>query len=141
MKSFLLLLALVLTVHYAHGYPLKPDVRVSPGHMCTTSDSDFETFRYAQRIPYCTRNVSYQTKQEIYDYYKIPQAERKNYTIDHIIPLSIGGSNNKKNLWAEHKQVKATRPNLEVELYEDVRDNRMEQREAIRIIMEEKFKN
>lgn len=134
-----LLASMVLVCSEAFGYPQTPDVKMTPGSICTKESPDYEEDRYDQKIPYCYRNVSYETKQAIYDAYGIPQEERKEYTIDHLIPLSVGGSNQVTNLWPEHKNVKATRPDFETQLYIDVSEGRMTQQEAIDAVMEEKF--
>lgn len=134
---FILSIFFVLTTF---SYPKNPDVNKSPGDLCTVSDKDFKEYRYPEHIVYCERNVTSQRKQKIYDSYNIPKNERKEYTIDHIIPLSIGGSNSDLNLWPEHKAVKATRPHLEDEVYNDLRTARKTQQEVIDLILKEKFK-
>jgi hypothetical protein len=140
MKFYLyLLLTFFLSLSYA--CPPIPDASISPGHMCTLKDKDYKELRYAEKIPYCKRNVSNSLKTKIYRTYKIEEKDRKNYTIDHIIPLSIGGSNDIKNLWPEHYLVKNTRKNLEYKLYLDLKNNKINQKEAVRIILKEKFKN
>lgn len=137
---FLFLFLVSLNV-FAFDYPKTPDKSMSPGDRCTIENPDFTEYRYPEKIVYCTRNVSSSTKARIYDAYHVPKNERGDYTIDHIIPLSIGGSNSVKNLWAEHKKVKATRPNLELDLYHELRDARITQQQAIDTILEVKFKN
>lgn len=119
--------------------PLTPDPEYTSGELCDRQDEDFSGYRYDQKIPYCERNVSTQKKKEIYEYYGVPESQRRYYTIDHFIPLSIGGDNDYKNLWPEHKKIKQTRLNLEMEVYEAVRDNRMSQEEAIHKIIEAKM--
>src|SRR5262245_32499514 len=102
MKLFLLL---ILSLSFpAFPYPMTPDPSETPGELCTDSDSDFYEYRYKEEIAYCKRNVSSQLKANIYDEYEIPKDERRDYTIDHFIPLSIGGSNHQVNLWPEHKE-------------------------------------
>ena len=59
--------------------------------------------------------------------------------VDHFIPLSIGGTNRRENLWPEHKDIKNLRKNLELDLFEDVRDGKLTQSEAIRRIREAKL--
>lgn len=95
------------------SYPAIPNANTTPGNLCTKSDADFAEYRYAEHIPYCDRHVTTGTKRAIYEAYGIPKEDQANYTIDHLIPLSIGGSNDRKNLWTEHKAVKATRPTTE----------------------------
>lgn len=92
-------------------------------------------YRYPAKIVYCKRNVSNETKRQVYEAYGIPSEDRRNYTIDHFYPLSMGGSNDKKNLWPEHKEVKARRPNLELELFEDLAANKKSQKEVLERIL------
>lgn len=138
-KKYILLLFLPLLISLSIFYPQIPNSQISPGDECSISNSDFSGYRYSENIPYCKRNVSSYLKKSIYEQYNVPVSERGNYTIDHIIPLSIGGSNDVRNLWPEHKQVKATRQNLELCLYEKLRDNYIRQKEAINLILRVKF--
>lgn len=136
MKSILLGLILIssFTVQ-TQAYPLVPNPKWAQGHLCDRSNPDYETDRYSQKIPYCRRNVESDLKQKLYDLYNIPENCRNRFTIDHIIPLSIGGDNSPENLWPEHKNVKATRPMLEEEIFGEVRDGRMSQEEAVQRIL------
>lgn len=133
------ILVLLLLPALALGYPMTPDKGASPGERCTDENDDFSEYRYPERIAYCERNVSNSRKRTIYDRYHIPQAERTEYTIDHIIPLSIGGDNEETNLWPEHKRVKALRPHLEEQLYRALRDGKMSQDDAVEKVLEAKF--
>lgn len=132
-------LAFVCLPLVALGYPLTPNAQWNPGKLCTRSSPDFTEYRYKAKIPYCARNVSDGLKARLYDRYAIPKNERGQYTIDHIIPLSIGGSNEAANLWPEHKKVKATRPDLEEEVFIAVRDSKMSQKAAVRLVLDTKF--
>lgn len=44
------------------------------------------------------RHVSSATKSVIYDTAGIPKGRRRYWVIDHVIPLEVGGSNNRANL-------------------------------------------
>jgi hypothetical protein len=110
------------------------------GRLCSVRNPDFESYRYTERIPYCERNVSKEQREKIYNRYRIPVSCRGRYTIDHFIPLSIGGDNSDANLWPEHKLVKATRPQLEQELYLALSWGRIAQKNAIELIVREKTK-
>lgn len=140
MRIWFLVLVLVLAsnLSFANTPPQVPQVS---GSLCSEDDPDFETFRYASQIPYCTRNVSGYTKAVIYDHYGIPKEERHNYTIDHIIPLSIGGSNHLDNLWPEHRNIKDCRYHLEVNVFKALRDSKITQDEAIAKIKQVKFQD
>lgn len=126
-----------------YAYPVKflaPRVEPQVKQLCTVSDPDFYEFRYAEKIPYCQRNVSSTLKAKIYLKYGISAEEKIDYTIDHIIPLSIGGTNDESNLWPEHTDVKKTRLLLEQQLYWDLRKGKITQKEAIRKVLDVKHR-
>ncbi len=123
----------------ADSFLVKPDPAMTQGDYCETSDPDFVDFRYSEKVAYCARNVSYWTKKAIYDQYQIPEKCRAEFTVDHYIPLFMGGSNHNGNLWPEHKLVKATRQNLEMDLYVEMKNGRIGQKEAIEIITQAKM--
>lgn len=123
----------------AANFPVKPDPKVTNGDYCNPKDPDFVGYRYAEKVPYCIRNVSRYTKEEIYQVYNIPSKCQDEYTIDHYVPLALGGSNHEVNLWPEHKRVKATRQNLEIEMYWAVRNGEISQKEAVKAILQAKM--
>lgn len=137
---FLVLLTLLFS-YQANAFPQTPDVAKTPGELCTVNNPDFTEYRYEEQIPYCQRNVTSWRKAQIYESYGIPENERNQYTIDHLIPLSIGGSNSDSNLWAEHLTLKYERGTLEHDLYVEMRDGRITQEQAVKRILCSKFKN
>ncbi len=122
------------------GFPLIPDSELTNGDLCSKSDPDFSCFRYSERIPYCKRNVDRHRKQKIYDEYDVPRRCRKDYIIDHFIPLSIGGSNSDDNLWPEHWRIRETRPDLEHDVFLELKHGEISQFEAVEKIVREKTK-
>lgn len=143
MKSIFLglfLFTITTSISYTSqaAYPLVPNPEWAQGSLCNKQNPDFETERYSQKVAYCRRNVESNLKKELYDLYKIPEHCRGHYTIDHIIPLSIGGDNSPQNLWPEHRNVKQTRPYLEEEVFMAVRDDQMKQKDAITLILKTK---
>jgi hypothetical protein len=102
---FKLLLILLVGVRCSVGYPaiLTPNAQVSPGSFCTKYNKDFLELRYGEQIAYCMRNVSTKTKNEICK--RDGVNDRTHYTVDHIIPLSLGGSNHSSNLWCQRKDL------------------------------------
>ncbi|MEQ1665482.1 MAG: HNH endonuclease signature motif containing protein [Bdellovibrionales bacterium] len=119
--------------------PTRPDAHMTTGHLCNTSNPDFYGFRYQQRIPLCKRHVLTPTKDKIFQQYGVALENKRYYTIDHFVPLSIGGSNDEDNLWPEPKSVKRTRENLEMDIYEAVKKGLLSQEEAIQKIVEAKM--
>jgi hypothetical protein len=49
------------------------------------------------------RDVGPRTKSAIYRAYGISKSQQRNYVIDHLIPLEVGGSNYATNLWPQTK--------------------------------------
>jgi len=134
------LFSFFLVANSVFSYPLVPDPQMTQGEICTKNDPDFAYYRYPEKIPYCKRSVSWERRQEIYNDYHIPSECRRRYTIDHFIPLSLGGDNSDINLWPEHVLVRAMRPHLEGELYLALKEGRLTQEEAIDIVVSEKMK-
>lgn len=122
-----------------YPYPVMPNPQVSPGHRCTVNDPSFRGYRYSWKLPVCNRSVSHELKVMVYKTYNIPEKCWNNYTIDHIIPLSIGGSNKYENLWPEHKAVKNTRIDLETNVHIAVELRKMSPEDAIKLVLRTKF--
>ena len=104
-----IVLAVLLVVPPSHGrsfhvhapYPagVVPDRKLTPGDVnpditeAVVTAPGFRTSRY--------RDVTYEEKQEDADEYKVPWSEHSKYEFDHLIPITVGGSNNLYNLWPE----------------------------------------
>lgn len=119
--------------------PQHPNVEMSPSKLCTRNDPSYSRDRYAERIAYCARSVESALKDQIYDNYGVPQECRKDYIIDHIIPLSIGGSNDIENLWPEHHSIRDEVNPLEEEVFAEVSSGAVTQAEAVKRILQTKF--
>ncbi len=103
---------------------------------CKLNEKDFREIRY-ENVPVCKRNVSSELKRDIYKDYGIPVEDRKDYTIDHMVPLSMGGSNKKTNLWPQHKNI-TTAP-LEAEVFRRLSKGDITHAEAIKTILDHKL--
>jgi hypothetical protein len=125
------------SVTYPKEYPKTPDKTKTPGDYCSSINPDFKEYRYEEKIPVCERNVTTETKTKIYNSYDIPKEDRKNYTIDHLIPLSMGGSNSNKNLWPQNKEI-TTAP-YEHEVYTRLKNGDITRNEAVSLILKRKF--
>lgn len=126
------LMALIISVVISN-YPLIPTV---PGSYCTPSDPDFSHYRYPERIAYCFRNVATWRKDDICE--RDGVYNRSNFTVDHLIPLSHGGSNHDDNLWCQHKSINVT--SLENRMYRKLARGEITREEAVKIILNAKFK-
>ena len=77
--------------------PLLPDPKLTPGDTLDVTLADIQERGYSSRV----RNVPVAVKREVYAAYGITHWEKGEYEIDHLIALSLGGSNSKKNLWPQ----------------------------------------
>jgi hypothetical protein len=105
---FLLFLSQQIAVATPNGnsIPVTPDVEKTPGELCSEEDRDFYEHRYSEKMPYCIRKVAQWQRDRIYKQYNIPEKCRHRYTVDHLVPLAVGGNNAFENLWPEHVLVK-----------------------------------
>jgi len=119
-----------------NDYPLNPQPSLTPGALCTTPNN----YRYPERIPYCNRDVSGETKDRVvkkYDVtfgYRVASIGRQNFKIDHYIPLCMGGSNGEDNLWPQHPNVYMITDPIEPLLCEKMAKGILSQSDAIRFI-------
>lgn len=117
-------------------FPQGPDAHLTPGSLC----SHPSTHRYPERIPYCERNVESQLKREIFrEYdaklgYNTTQMDRQAFKIDHYIPLCMGGSNEKDNLWPQHVSVYTLTDPMEGLACEKMAQGVLTQEHAIELI-------
>ncbi|WP_413561490.1 hypothetical protein [Bdellovibrio sp. HCB209] len=142
MKNLFVLFALLVAsvTSFAQGqFPIGPDQNLTPGQLCSRPDSH----RYPEGIDYCERDVDGSTKRArfaAYDQlgYRTRQMNRQDFKIDHYIPLCMGGSNDVKNLWPQHKSVYEITDSLEQLLCEKMAQGKLLQKDAVRIIMQAK---
>lgn len=140
--QFLILFCLNLTVHAESKFPRGPDPELTPGSLCDTPD----TYKFSEKIPYCERDVDSNQKWVIiYTYmrkldFRIDDSNRKDFKIDHFIPLCLGGSNKMNNLWPQHKSLYKITDSLEILLCQKLANGKITQDEAIRRIKDGKLK-
>jgi hypothetical protein len=127
------LLALFLVV----SFPKVPDLSYTGPHYCTKTDPDFKEFRYQNEVAVCERNVTSATKDKVYTSYKIPKEDRKEYTIDHFIPLALGGSNKQRNLWPQHISISSAK--IEADTYRKLIKGQITHQEAVNIVLDFKL--
>jgi hypothetical protein len=121
-------------------YPQGPNEKVTPGSVCKNPDR----YRYPEKVAYCERNVESSLKRDIiaeYDRelgYRIQSMDRQAFKIDHYIPLCMGGSNSRDNLWPQHKSVFEKTDLLEQVLCEKMAQGVLRQVQAIDLIKDAK---
>jgi hypothetical protein len=136
--AFSLTFLILVSAAQAFNVPPRPNPKMTTGDFCSEDDPDFAQLRYEEQIAWCYRNVDTSEKTKIYEAYHIPVECRSHYTIDHFIPLFMGGNNGPHNLWPEHKKVKALRQNLEEDLFKQMENGELTQKQAIKIIVRAK---
>lgn len=123
---------------FAENFPKGPNPNLTPGSICDQPDA----YRYPEQIAYCDRHVESDLKAEIIqDYNKklgYQITVRANYKIDHYIPLCMGGSNHKDNLWPQHKTVYEKTDGVEFAACEKMKVGKLTQRAAIELLREAK---
>jgi hypothetical protein len=95
-----LLIGLSLTSFAASAWT-QPDLKLTPGSICTASDPNFDGYRYPSHVAHCRRSVSDDERLKVADAYHIPQADWSKYEFDHMIPLNSGGSDDATNIWPQ----------------------------------------
>jgi hypothetical protein len=73
----------------------KPDPSMTPGRFCNPKNA----IKYVRNVPICKRNVSTKLRNKVFNRYGIHHSLRHLYTIDHLFPVALSGSNSIKNLW------------------------------------------
>jgi hypothetical protein len=125
---------------WSQQFPTRPDPALTPGQLCQVADS----YRYPEKIKYCERKVSTDEKQRIiatYDakhQFGIRFQDRQQYKIDHYIPLCMGGSNDRLNLWPQHQSIYKRTDPLEQLLCEKMKMGRLKQEAAVNLIRKAK---
>jgi len=124
----------------AGAYPVGPELSVTPGSLCGRASE----LRYAEKIKYCERSVDSSLKNDIireYDQrfsYTVRSMPRTDFKIDHLIPLCAGGSNERNNLWPQHKSVYVKTDRIEETLCRLMQNGKIHQDEAVDIVLDVK---
>lgn len=140
-KAVVLFSVLFSSLAFANPFPNGPHIEVTPGDVCTLSGK----VRYPERVKYCERDVDTELKNEIIRFYdrefgyKIGRMDRQKFKIDHFIPLCMGGSNDRKNLWPQHESIYNITDPLEPLLCEKMAAGRVKQAHAIQLIKQAKL--
>jgi hypothetical protein len=80
--------------------PILPDPKLTPGDTFDVTAEDVCVPGYARKV----RAVPAWLKRQAYDEYGITQYKTGDYEVDHLIPLSLGGSNSIRSLWPQFNQ-------------------------------------
>ena len=77
--------------------PILPDPKLTPGDTFEVTAQDVCVPGYAKKV----RAVPTWLKKHAYAEYGITQYKTGDYEVDHLISLSLGGSNSIRNLWPQ----------------------------------------
>lgn len=137
--AFLISFSVLADEIFKAEFPSGPETELTPGSLCDRPTA----YRYAEKIPYCNRNVDGHLKADVFreyrlEGYRLNPKERANYKIDHLIPLCAGGSNNEDNLWPQHVSIYTQTDPLEGIGCEKLKEGRITQAELVRMILEAK---
>ena len=97
LRAFALLLFLTRAVLAEQPTPILPDPKLTPGDTFDVTAEDVCVPGYAKK----GRAVPAWLKRQAYAEYGITQYKTGDYEVDHLIPLSLGGSNSIRNLWPQ----------------------------------------
>ncbi len=118
-----------------------PDTNLTPGVLCSYFDRDYKGMdsHSNERVALCNRRVKRNQKQDVLELYHIDWKNRGYYKIDHIIPLSLGGSNHVQNLFPIHLYLSADYEAIETVALEKYRGGQCSHREAVDAVIKWKF--
>ncbi|GAC1546996.1 MAG: hypothetical protein NVS3B16_18460 [Vulcanimicrobiaceae bacterium] len=118
----------------------RPDKTRTPGAIATSSSAAVCSPGYAR----ARRNVPYRVRDAVYTAYGLPRAHRtadgafvaprRAYVIDHLVPLELGGTNDRRNLWPQPRAEARAKDRVEDALHEAVCSGRMRLPDAQRRI-------
>ncbi len=127
--AFLALLSIaapVVAQQPAATAPVMPDPKLTPGDVLDVTLADIQVHGYSSKV----RNVPVSEKRAVYASYGIHHWSPGEYEVDHLVSLSLGGSNSKKNLWPESRLTEPwnaqVKDQLEFKLLELVRDGKVD---------------
>ena len=98
--TFLVFLALLFTSRLASAQqaaPVLPNARLTPGATLPVTVQDISVPGYTKKI----RNVPQAVKEKVFAEYGITRRAPREYEVDHLISLELGGSNSIRNLWPQ----------------------------------------
>lgn len=96
--SFLCLILLLLLSEAPAKNPALPDRALTPGDaLAGVTVEQLRQPGYSRHA----RHISVELRRQVLAEYGIAWEERRDYELDHLVSLSIGGSNDIKNLWPE----------------------------------------
>jgi hypothetical protein len=134
-RSILLLLVLVIPVAAQRvSPPIVPNPSLTPGDVLDVTAWNICTPGYSEKV----RDVPESVKQMAYAEYDIRSHRPREYEVDHLISLELGGSNSLRNLWLQSYETQPhnarVKDQLENKLHKMVCEGAIDLRAAQRAI-------
>jgi hypothetical protein len=102
------------------GPPILPDPKLTPGATLPVTTDDICVPGYTRVV----RDVPSAVKRQAYAEYGVASHQPREYEVDHLISLELGGSNSIRNLWPQSYRTEPwnarVKDSLENELHEQV---------------------
>lgn len=76
---------------------VRPDPQLTPGMAGMAGTADVCRPGFAQRM----RDVPESTKRQVFAEYGVIPERGERFEIDHLVPLELGGANDRRNLWPQ----------------------------------------
>ena len=102
----LVFLFLTQAVFAEQPTPILPDPKLTPGNTFDETAQDVCAPGYPKKV----RAVPAWLKKQAYAEYGITEYKPGDYEVDHLIPLSLGGSNSIRNLWPQSPKLRPGTP-------------------------------
>jgi hypothetical protein len=97
-------------------FPFVPDPARTPGATLRVTAADICVPGYSKRV----RDVPIEVKRAVYASYGVRTHQPGEYEIDHLVNLSLGGSNSIRNLWPESFRTSPWNARVKDELEEEL---------------------
>src|SRR5262252_6985734 len=114
--------------------PIVPDPAKTPGDTLAVTKADICVPGYSKKV----RNVPESVKKQAYAEYGITSHAPREYEVDHLISLELGGSNSLRNLWPQSYETQPynahVKDRLENKLHKMVCEGAIDLRTAQRAI-------
>ena len=124
--AILMVLALSACAQQPATAPILPDSKLTPGDTLDVTLADIQVRGYSAKV----RDVPVAVKRQVYASYGIQHWEKGEYEVDHLISLSLGGSNSTRNLWPQSYLTEPwnahTKDQLEYKLLQLVRSGQVD---------------
>jgi hypothetical protein len=129
-----LIALLICLIPRAHAVQ-KPNPKLTPGVLCSKTNPNFQTLRYAEKIPYCKRKVGTAEKEKVAKAYgNIPKADWPKYEFDHLIPLSVGGADDAGNIWPQPIAEAHEKDKVEDFVFQQMKAGKMKQAQGVKLL-------